>query len=686
MFPLLQTIQTTLEYLQSCLTSTNLQIVLLIGSGILAVGLLMLALTRWGHSKPVYKCVILSVIAHILLIAYAWGTHLITPEQLEMAIESEPMRINFQEETGSDAIEIQPTDQTNKADDWDQFSVESPLPDQVPLPRPEIESELVVTETESDDQPLDLQPDQQRIEKPEAAAPALTGKFESIDSLVEELANTTQGEFKPSSPMRAAEIKPESIEVTRRGNFTPPSLPQPNLKPFTAEANTFERADIVAIDSSEFQMQPKSQGSFEKPEFDSFSTPAIPDSIEDQRSVANQDTSNAFEPVSEPRSPLRNVSADYATPRRLSDGQPLPEIYSLRNAPNRAEVAKQRGGSRETEKAVELALAWLAENQSKDGRWNPRLLEGGREDKVYGHDREGAGTNADTGITSLAVLAFLANGYSHIEGPYQDVVKNGLEYLVSSQTTDGNLAGRAKLFARMYCHSMSLLAISEAYAMTGDRRLAVAVQRGVNYTVDAQDTRNGGWRYQPGDDGDMSQFGWQVLALHSAELAGIDVPKSTSRQMVKFLDSCCISPSKGIAAYRPGHGPNTTMTAEALVCRHLLKQPVDGRLRREATDRILDQPPNDRRVNMYYWYYGTMAMYLSGGKEWDQWNQQMKATLLDSQVTSGSNKGSWQPNGLWAGYGGRTYSTAMAALTLEVYYRYLPVYDVADRSGTRDLR
>ena len=89
----------------------------------------------------------------------------------------------------------------------------------------------------------------------------------------------------------------------------------------------------------------------------------------------------------------------------------------MRNAPDRTEIAKQRGGSLETEEAVGLALAWLAENQSKDGRWNPRLLEGGREDAVYGHDREGAGTNADTGITSLAVLAFLANGYSHLEGP-----------------------------------------------------------------------------------------------------------------------------------------------------------------------------------------------------------------------------------------------------------------------------
>ena len=671
MFAFLITIQTTLDYLQSCLNSANLQLVLLIGSGILAVGLLMLALTRWGHSRPVWKCVILSVIAHILLIAYAWGTHMIAPAQVEVAVESEPMRINFEEETGSDAIDVDPANQLQNVADWDRFSAKSPQPDMVELPRPEIDSELIVTKTDSVAGVFQM-PQDQRIAKPETVSPSppLKSNFESTNSLVAELVDSVKGSFKPAVTVRSPDLQPQPIKVERRGEFTP-SQPQPNLLPFTAEANSLERADIVAIDSGEFQLQPRSTGratNVSKPTFEAFRPPPMPRATQSP-ATPFASSEGSFRSDNSALTPMRNVSADYATPRRLADGQPLPSIYSLRNAPNRAEIAMQRGGSRETEEAVELALAWLAENQSKDGRWNPRLLEGGREDKVYGHDREGAGTNADTGITSLAVLAFLANGYSHLEGPYQGVVKNGLEYLVTNQASDGNLAGRAKLFARMYCHSMSLLAISEAYAMTGDRRLAVPVQRGVNYSVDAQDQKEGGWRYQPGDDGDMSQFGWQVLALHSAELAGIDIPNSSKSRMVKFLDSCCISPSKGIAAYRPGHGPNTTMTAEALVCRHLLKQPVDGKLREEATKRILDQPPTDRRVNMYYWYYGTMAMYLSGGEEWHRWNQQMKTTLLDTQVVDGRHKGSWQPNGLWAGYGGRTYSTAMAALTLEVYYR-----------------
>jgi len=438
--------------------------------------------------------------------------------------------------------------------------------------------------------------------------------------------------------------------------------------------NTFESSDINAGSVDRFQAPRLSEGQFDTPQ------DSIPDQREQSRVAAGQ-----FEKPSVDQ-PAESATTEAAVAIRPADGQPLPKVYSLRSAENRMQTVIQRGGSPETEQAVAKALKWLAANQSKDGRWNPRKLGGGREDRVLGHDREGAGTNSDSGITSLAVLAFLANGHTHLEGPYQHVVQNALEYIVSQQDSNGDLAGAAKLFARMYCHSMSLLAISEAHAMTGDRRLAVPVQRGVNFSLKAQNPRDGGWRYQPGDEGDMSQFGWQVLALHSAQVGGIDVPRSSKDKMVQFLDACCISPNKGVAAYRPGQGPNTTMTAEALVCRNLLGQRLSRLTIQEAHQRIGKSLPTPERVNMYYWYYGTLAMYISGGEAWEQWNQQMKHTLLTLQATSGANEGSWEPNGLWAGYGGRAYSTAMAALTLEVYYRYLPVYDVANRNRRNELR
>ncbi len=216
---------------------------------------------------------------------------------------------------------------------------------------------------------------------------------------------------------------------------------------------------------------------------------------------------------------------------------------------------------------------------------------------------------------------------------------------------------------------MALLAISEAYALTGDDELREAVQRGVDYSVRAQNRYDGGWRYQPGDEGDMSQFGWQALALHSAEIGGIKVPQDTFAKMHSFIDSCAVQRGGGVAAYRPGHAPSTTMTAESLAARYVLGQTVPDRVVREAKFEITGEMPSAQRPNLYYWYYGTMALYFAGGPEWEQWNENVKSVLLSSQEIGGDNQGSWAPNGVWASYGGRVYSTAVSAVIVEGCYR-----------------
>jgi hypothetical protein len=361
--------------------------------------------------------------------------------------------------------------------------------------------------------------------------------------------------------------------------------------------------------------------------------------------------------------------------RRLGDGQPLPQSYSLRSTENRLAVAQRYGGSVLTERAVNAAHGWLVTQQKSDGRWSARDSGGGQETETFGHDRNGAGSQADTGITALATLSLLAGGHSHFEGNYKQNVQRALEYLVSQQSKDGNLAGDAKLFARMYCHSMSLLALSEALAMTGDQRLLQSVQRGVDYCVAAQNRNDGGWRYQPGDGGDMSQFGWVLMALQSAKLGGAVVPAKTFQGMRYFLGRCSSGPGNALASYRPGQGASTAMTAEALFCRYLLDEVPASDGLRAASRRISQERPSPDQVNLYYWYYGTLALRNVGGDAWEQWNSRLKATLVSLQQTSGSDAGSWRPNGLWGGYGGRVYSTAMAALNLQAYYRYLPTHE-----------
>ena len=217
------------------------------------------------------------------------------------------------------------------------------------------------------------------------------------------------------------------------------------------------------------------------------------------------------------------------TPATLD--HPMPGLYKLRMAPNHARLAQGRGGSPETEAAVQAALRWLAENQSPEGRWIARLHEAGRATIVDGQDRRNAGVDADSAMTGLAILAFLASGHTHRDGPHTAQVRRGLEYLLSIQAADGNLSGRADVFARMYSHAIAAFALSEAYGMTGDHRLRGPVTRAIAYTVAAQDPYGGGWRYRPGDPGDTSQLGWQLMALKSASWRAFPSRKPPGRPL-----------------------------------------------------------------------------------------------------------------------------------------------------------
>jgi len=80
--------------------------------------------------------------------------------------------------------------------------------------------------------------------------------------------------------------------------------------------------------------------------------------------------------------------------------------------------------------------------------------------------------------------------------------------------------------------------------------------------------------------------------------------------------------------------------------------------------------------DMYYNYYATQVMHHYGGDQWKRWNDVMRDQLVNSQSHAGHEAGSWYFAGgdLGAGKGGRLYCTALSAMTLEVYYRHMPLY------------
>jgi hypothetical protein len=63
---------------------------------------------------------------------------------------------------------------------------------------------------------------------------------------------------------------------------------------------------------------------------------------------------------------------------------------------------------------------------------------------------------------------------------------------------------------------------------------------------------------------------------------------------------------------------------------------------------------------------------------WEEWNQRCRDYLISTQSTEGHEAGSWYFENHFGKEGGRLYTTAMAAMTLEVYYRFSPLYQQTD--------
>jgi hypothetical protein len=355
----------------------------------------------------------------------------------------------------------------------------------------------------------------------------------------------------------------------------------------------------------------------------------------------------------------------------------VPLLYADRIGGRRAAAAAARGGSLDTERAVQGALGWLAAAQAADGRWSVAQHGGGVERTVQGHDRHGVGAKSDHGVTGLALLAFLGAGHTHRDGPHADVVARGLRFLLERQRADGSLAGDAEFFAALYCHGMATLAIGEACALTADAALRPALDRAVRYTLAMQHPATGGWRYAAGDRGDTSQLGWQVMVLATARQAGLATGLDPAEARARvFLQSVSSGRAGGLASYRPGERPSVAMTAEALVCRLLLGLSVGDPAVREALDSLAAAPPEAAHPNAYTWYYATLASFHAGGPQWEAWNARLLAALLPLQRGGpGPLAGSWDPDPVWGGHGGRVYSTAMSAMTLEVYYRHAPIHE-----------
>ena len=349
-----------------------------------------------------------------------------------------------------------------------------------------------------------------------------------------------------------------------------------------------------------------------------------------------------------------------------SDSPGVSDAFSGRGAGRKDRLLKAEGGTDVTEAAVKLGLEWLAKNQQASGLWS---LNGPYED--------GSPIENNAAATAMALLAFQGAGHTHrgaADDEFTRVVSKGanalLKHVYGKESADNEL-----IEGNGYTQAMCTMAICELYGMTHDPKLRTPAIKSVEYCVNSQSSQ-GGWRYKPRQDSDTSVTGWFVMGLQSARMSGLKVSDKTLDGVTEYLNHAANKYGSRYS-YQPGVPETPSMTAEGLLCRQYLGWKHDDPRLGDGTQYLLTQLPNwksgDR--DAYRWYYATQVCHHMGGDYWRRWNSAMQEVLPANQILNGQERGSWDPRGdRWGGQGGRLYVTCLSLYMLEVYYRYLPLY------------
>lgn len=392
---------------------------------------------------------------------------------------------------------------------------------------------------------------------------------------------------------------------------------------------------------------------------------------------------------------------------RRSDGlaatQPIDRSSNRRNARVRA-----LGGSIDTENAVEAGLIWLAAHQSEDGRWDrfDYRQQCPKDAVCAGWALNRTGNDLDPGVTGLCLLAFLGAGYTDRDGPHQATVQRAVAALLRMQQADGGFSAEPRMAG--YNNAIATLALAEFYGLTREPLVYKPLLRAVERIAGAQQLL-GGWDYEARSNtgrNDTSISGWMVQALQASASAGIPIARralikaafhiarATNQEGRSWYADAGVGFSLDDQRNEPAYRFGSSMTAVGLMMHQLLGWRPDCEIVRKQQSLLLADRPSTARMqrgdqtdfhDYYYWYYGTLASFRTGEDAWQNWNNALRDALLPMQER-GKNAGgvrvhgfgAFPPYGMnwgkWGRSGSRLYSTAIAILTLEIYYRHSPLY------------
>jgi hypothetical protein len=308
----------------------------------------------------------------------------------------------------------------------------------------------------------------------------------------------------------------------------------------------------------------------------------------------------------------------------------------------------------ETDRAIDSGLAWLAKQQNSDGSYGSGAYRG------------------NIAVTSLAGLAFMANGSSPGRGPYGPQIEKALKYVMENTAPSGFIAvANAGTHGPMYSHGFGTLFLAEAYGMTHKAEirdeLREKLTNAVRLIIDTQNPE-GGWRYQPvRKDADLSVTICQINALRAARNAGLFVPKETVDACIRYVKQSQ-NPDGGFRYMIQGGASAFPRSAAGVVALYSAAV-YDAEEIKRAVDYLKQFMPEikfGQRYSHYYYghYYAAQAMWIRGGEDWDAWYPAIRDELVRRQL----------PAGFWQDSICHEYGTAMALIILQMPNNYLPIF------------
>ncbi len=328
-------------------------------------------------------------------------------------------------------------------------------------------------------------------------------------------------------------------------------------------------------------------------------------------------------------------------------------LYEGRSSGGRGGALARYGGGhgRATESSVIKALEWLKNHQNPDGSWGPDTVA----------------------MTGLAILTYLAHGETTGSKLYGHVVRKAIDYMCAHQNADGswgNISGQPGV----YEHAIATYAMSEAYGLCRIPDLKERMEKGAALIVNGQQP-GGIWdyNYKKAERRDLSVSGWQVQALKAAFINGAET-KSLHEAIEKSVTGIknMQGADSGKFGYNEAGKGSDGLTGVGVLCLQLIGHAKDKEVAlgvKAMADYECDWK-NPTKWPMYSWYYVTQAKFQSGGGTWNSWNSKFAPVITKNQCEDGH----WDSPEAGETKQGPVYSTCLAALTLQVYYRFLPTY------------